>query len=126
MQKLILISVFFVLILFISNKGFNQTQTQHYFAPFQGKKVFCSINQNGKVFITIKGNQVNIVIGNKKIMGTYKSRKILLTNDPAEIEYRRSAGKYHYGTYYVIDKNYVSILEPENGEYPYTYELCKQ
>ncbi len=123
MQKFILISV---LTLFINSSSFNQTLTQHYFAPFQGKKVFCSTTQNEKAFITIKGNQVNIVIGNKKITGIYKSRKILLTNDPAEIEYRKSAGKYHYGTYYVIEKNYVSILEPENGEYPYTYELCKQ
>lgn len=97
----------------------------HYFAPFQGKKVFCSSEQNEKIFVTINGNAVKIIIGNKKIAGIYKSTKILLTNNPAERAYRKTAGKYHYGSYYVIAKDYVSILEPENGEYPYNYQLCK-
>ncbi len=126
MKILILISIFFLLTFFIEYNGFSQTQKPHYFAPFQGKKVFCSTDHAEKAFVAIKGNAVNIIIGNKKITGTYKSDKILLTNDPGEIEYRKTAAKYHYGTYYVIAKDFVSILEPENGEYPYTYEFCKQ
>ncbi|MEP7233321.1 MAG: hypothetical protein ABI691_23885 [Ginsengibacter sp.] len=125
MKKLVLISISFLLTLFTSDSGFSQTQKSHYFAPFQGKKVFCSTDHEEKAFVTIKGNAVNVIIGKKKITGTYKSNKILLTNDPGEIEYRKTAGKYHYGTFYVIATDYVSILEPENGEYPYTYELCK-
>ena len=98
---------------------------QKIYAPFQGKKVFCSSNHEEKAFISIKGNQVNIVIGKRKITGIYKKNKILLTNDPDEIEYRKNASdKYHYGTYYVIEKDYFSILLAENGEYDY-YVLCK-
>ena len=109
MKRFILIALIFFLTFFISNIGFSQIQKPHYFAPFQGKKVFCSTENNEKAFVTIKGNQVNIIIGNRKITGTYKSNKILLTNDASEIEYRKNAGKYHYGTYYVIAKDYLSI-----------------
>ena len=126
MQKLTLIAGLFLLTFFIGDSSFSQTRKPHYLAPFQGGKVFCSTGHDEKAFVTIKGNHVNIIIANKKITGTYKSSKILLTNDPGEIEYRKNARKYHYGTYYVIAKDYVSILEPENGEYPYTYEVCKQ
>lgn len=126
MQKLIQITILLLLGFFIANNSFSQIQKPHYFPPFQGKKVFCSTEYNEKAFVTIKGNQVNIVIGNRKITGIYKSSKILLTNDPNEIEYRKNVPtKYHYGTYYVIEKDYLSILESENGEYAYSYELCK-
>ena len=66
MKKLILISIFLLLTLLISKSGFSQTQKPHYFAPFQGKKVFCSTDHDEKAFVTIKGNQLNIIIGNKK------------------------------------------------------------
>ncbi len=50
---------------------------------------------------------------------------MLLTNDPDEIVYRKNTpDNYHYGTYYVIGKDYFSILLAENGEYDY-YVLCK-
>jgi hypothetical protein len=122
MQKIIFSITLFVFISISSNGYF---QKPHFFAPFQGKKVFCSTEHSEKVLVSITGNQVTIVIGKRKIIGNYKSTKILLTNDPEEISYRKTAGKYHYGTYYVIQNDYLSILEPENGEYAYTYELCK-
>ena len=125
MQKPILIAVLFLLTFFIDNSCFSQSQKLHCFAPFQGKRVFCSTEHNEKAFITIKGNQVSVVMGNRKIKGTYKRNKVLLTNDPSEILYRKNAGKYHYGTFYVIARDYLSILESENGEYAYFYELCK-
>lgn len=94
------------------------------YAPFQGKKVFCSTEYKQKVFVTINGNNVNIVIGKKKMTGIYKKSEVLLTNDPKEIEYRKNApGKYHYGSYYVIGKDYFSVLLGENGEYSY-YSQC--
>ncbi len=110
--------------LLITQKKYNHLQKQVY-APFQGKKVFCSTAHDEKAFVSIKGNQVNIIIGKRKITGIYKKKKILLTNDSDEIEYRKNAqDKYHYGTYYVIEKDFFSILLAENGEYDY-YVLCK-
>ena len=47
--------------------------------PFQGKKTFCSADNDAKYFVTIKGNNVVIVIGNIKITGLYKKDK-LFTN----------------------------------------------
>jgi hypothetical protein len=114
MQKLILIAILFPFTFVIGKNSFSQIQKTHYFGPFQGK-----------AFVTIVGNHVSIFIGKRKITGIYKSSKVLLTNDSDEIEYRKYAGKYHYGTYYVIAKDYLSILESENGEYAYSYELCK-
>ena len=122
MQKFVFILILFVLSL---QSGTAFTQMVHFFAPFQGKKIFCATEYTEKVFVTIKGNQVTIQIEKRKITGTYKSKKILLTNDPKEIEYRKYGGKYHYGSFYVIDKEYLSILESENGEYAYSYQLCK-
>jgi hypothetical protein len=125
MQKLILIAILFPFTFVIGKNSFSQIQKTHYFGPFQGKKVFCSTSYNEKAFVTIVGNHVSIFIGKRKITGIYKSSKVLLTNDSDEIEYRKYAGKYHYGTYYVIAKDYLSILESENGEYAYSYERCK-
>jgi|SRR6185312_732317 len=122
MQKIIFSIALFTL---ISISGNAYSQKVRFFAPFQGKKFFCSTRHSEKALVSISGNQVTIVIGKRKIIGNYKSTKILLTNDPEEIAYRKTAGKYHYGTYYVVQKDYFSILEPENGEYAYTYELCK-
>ncbi len=122
MQKIVFSITLFVLISVSSNAYFQKT---NFFAPFQGENFFCSKEYSEKIVVSIKGNRVTIVIGKRKIIGNYKSSKILLTNDPEEIAYRKNAGKYHYGTYYVIGKDYLSILEPENGEYAYTYELCK-
>lgn len=121
MQKFVFIISLFVLSLQNDNA---YSQTVQFFAPFQGKNTFCATGYKQKAFVTIKGNQVTILINKKKITGTYKSKKILLTNDPKEIEYRKYAGKYHYGNFYVIDKEYLSILESENGEYAYSYQLC--
>ena len=90
--------------------------------PFQGKKVFCSTDTDTKYFITIKGNNVLIVTDNKKIKGVYKKDK-LLTNDPDEIEHRKFT-KRNIGKYYVIGKDYFSILNTENSEYRY-FSLCK-
>lgn len=122
MQKFVFIITLFVL---TSRSGNAYSQKAHFFAPFQGQKIFCATEYKQKAFVTIKANQVTILIDKRKITGTYKSKKILLTNDPNEIQYRKNAGKYHYGTYYVIAKDYLSILESENGEYAHTYELCK-
>ena len=122
MQKFVFIIILFMLFLQGSTA---YTQTVHFFAPFQGQKIFCATEYKMKAFVTIKGNQVTILIDKRKITGTYKSKKILLTNDPKEIEYRKYAGKHHYGNFYVIDKDYLSILESENGEYAYSYQLCK-
>ena len=91
--------------------------------PFQGKKTFCSADNDAKYFVTIKGNNVVIVIGNIKITGLYKKDK-LFTNDPDEIEYRKFAPKNNYGKYYVIGIDYFSILNSENSEYRY-FTLCK-
>jgi hypothetical protein len=93
------------------------------YAPFQGKKAFCAYGSKSKYFVTINGNNVVIVTGKTKITGAFKKDK-LFTNDPEEIEYRKFAGKYNYGKYYVIDTDYFSILNSENGEYRY-YTLCK-
>ena len=65
-------------------------------------------------------------MGNRKITGIYKGRKTLLTNDANEIEYRKNTANNHYGTYYVVAKDYVGISEPKNGGYAYTYEVCKK
>ena len=118
---------FFIITLFVltSQSGNTYSQKVHFFTPFQGQKVFWATVYKQKALVNIKANQVTILIDKRKITGTYKSKKILLTNDPKEIQYRKNAGKYHYGTYYVIAKDYLRILESENGEYAYTYELCK-
>lgn len=117
----------FIITVFVltSQSGNTYSQKAHFFAPFQRQKIFCATEYKQKAFVTIKANQVTILIDKRKITSTYKSKKILLTNDPKEIQYRKNAGKYHYGTYYVIAKDYLSILESENGEYAYTYELYK-
>ncbi len=93
-------------------------------SPFQGKRIFCSSDNDAKYLVTIKGNSVLIVIDNIKVTGVFKKDK-LLTNDPSEIEYRKFAGKYNYGKYYVIGDDYFSVLNPENGEYRY-FTLCKK
>lgn len=93
------------------------------YAPFEGKKAFCAYGSESKYIVTIKGNNVLIVTGKTKITGAFKKDK-LFTNDPQEIEYRKFAGKYNYGKYYVIGADYFSILNSENGEYRY-YTLCK-
>ena len=92
-------------------------------SPFQGKKIFCSADSDAKYFVAIKGNNVLIVIDNKKITGLYKKDN-LFTNDPEEIEYRKFAPKNNYGKFYVIATDYFSVLNPENGEYRYFTE-CK-
>jgi predicted amidohydrolase len=91
--------------------------------PFQGKRVFCSADSDAKYAVTIKANNVLIVIDNKKITGVYKKDK-LFTNDPEEIEYRKFAPKNNYGKFYVIATDYFSVLNPENSEYRY-FTVCK-
>jgi hypothetical protein len=91
--------------------------------PFQGKRHFCSNESNIIYDVEIKGNNVIISYGKIKIKGIFKNR-LLFTNDPDEVEYRHNAGRYNYGKYYVIGKDYFSKLNSENGEYFY-YQLCK-
>ena len=110
MQKFIPIAIFFLFSFFVYDTSLHNIQKVHFFAPFQGKRDFCSTERNEKIIVSIKANHVNIIIGERKISGTYKTRKILLTNDPGEIEYRKNApSKYHYGNYYVIEKDHLSI-----------------
>ncbi|MEP7231635.1 MAG: hypothetical protein ABI691_15345 [Ginsengibacter sp.] len=104
-------------------KKINTQNKATIYAPFQGKKAFCAYGSESKYFVAIKGNNVLIVNGKTKITGAFKKDK-LFTNDPEEIEYRKLAGKYNYGKYYVIGADYFSILNSENGEYRY-YTLCK-
>ena len=92
-------------------------------SPFQGKKIFCSADSDAKFAVTIKGNNVLIIIDNKRITGVYKKDK-LFTNDPEEIEYRKFAPKNNYGKFYVISNDYFSVLNSENSEYRY-FSLCK-
>ncbi|MEO6289538.1 MAG: hypothetical protein ABIO76_06440 [Ginsengibacter sp.] len=112
---------------FVDSPGVKKIITQNnkvtIYAPFQGKKAFCAYGSESKYIVTIKGNNVLIVTGKIKITGTFKKDK-LFTHDPEEIEYRKFAGKYNYGKYYVIGADYFSILNSENGEYRY-YTLCK-
>lgn len=111
---------------FVDSSPVKKINTQHkviIYAPFEGKKAFCAYGSESKYLVTIKGNNVLIVTGKSKITGTFKKDK-LFTNDPEEIEYRKFAGKYNYGKYYVIGADYFSILNSENGEYRY-YTLCK-
>jgi len=91
-------------------------------APFQGKRMFCSVESKAKYIITITNDSVLVAIDHIKIRGVFKKGK-LLTNDPREIEYRRFSHAY-YGKYFVIGTDYFSILNSENGEYSY-YTLCK-
>ncbi len=110
---------------FVDSSPIKKINTQNkaaIYAPFQGKKTFCAYGSESKYIVTIKGNNVLIVTGKIKITGTFKKDK-LFTNDPEEIEYRKFAGKYNYGKYYVIGADYFSILNSENGEYRY-YTLC--
>jgi hypothetical protein len=92
-------------------------------SPFQGKKIFCSADNDAKYTVTIKGNNVLIVIDNKRITGVYKKDK-LFTNDPEELEYRKLAPKNNYGKFYVVATDYFSVLNLENSEYRY-FTLCK-
>ena len=92
-------------------------------SPFQGKKFFCSADSDAKFAVTIKGNNVLIVIDNKRITGVYKKDK-LFTNDPEEIAYRKFAPRNNYGKFYVIANDYFSVLNSENSEYRY-FSLCK-
>ena len=128
MKKLILL-----LLLFTCNYTFAFAQhgktLQHqkikiFKPPFQGKRHFCSEESKQVYDVEIKGNNVVISYEKIKIKGVFKNR-LLFTNDPEEIEYRHSAGKYNYGKYYVIGTDYFSILNPENGEYFY-HQLCKK
>src|ERR1051325_6890680 len=84
---------------------------------------FCLYGSESKYMVTIRGSKVLIISDKTKIRGVYKGDK-LLTNGAGEIEYRKLAGKYNYGKYYVIGSDYFSVLNPENGEYRY-YMLCK-
>lgn len=93
-------------------------------SPFQGTKIFCKYGSKSKYIVSITGNNVLIVSDKAKIKGVFKRDK-LFTNDPEEIEYRKIAGKYNYGKYYVIGTDYFCVLNVENGEYSY-YTLCKQ
>ncbi len=111
---------------FVDSPGVKKINTQNKItisAPFQGKKAFCAYGSESKYIVTIKGNNVLIVTGKSKITGAFKKDK-LFTNDPGEIRYRKFAGKYNYGKYYVIGADYFSVLNSENGEYRY-YTLCK-
>ena len=100
----------------------NVQKTIYLTSPFQGKRIFCSADSDAKFAITIKGNNVLIVIDNKRITGVYKKDK-LFTNDPEEIQYRKSAPKNNYGKFYVIATDYFSVLNTENSEYQY-FRLC--
>lgn len=114
-----------IIITSISQKNKPAHPKPQYYAPFQGKKIFCSDERKEKIVVTIKGNNVNIVTESGKISGVYKNNKVLITNDPNEAEYRRyAAGSHHYGTYYVIEVDYLSVLLGENGEYD-SFSLCK-
>ena len=126
-------SFLFILVV-ICNYAFAFDKTQHHktlqhkqtktFKPaFQGKRHFCSEGSKQVYDVEIKGNDVVISSGKIKIKGVYKNG-LLFTNDPNELEYRRNAGKYNYGKYYVIGADYFSILNAENGEYFY-HQLCK-
>ena len=92
-------------------------------APFQGKRTFCSAESDTKYSVTIKGNNVLIIVDNKKITGVYKKDK-LFTNDAGEIEYRKFAPKNNYGKFYVIATDFFSVLNAENSEYSY-FTVCK-
>jgi hypothetical protein len=74
--------------------------------------------------VEIKGNNVVISYEKIKIKGVFKNG-LLITNDPEEMEYRHNAGKYNYGKYYVIETDYFSVLNSENGEYFY-HQLFKK
>ncbi len=91
-------------------------------SPFQGKRIFCSVDGTAKFIVTIKGNNVLIVNDRTKVTGLFKKDK-LFTDDPGEIEYRRYSHEY-FGKYYAIGTDYFSVLNAENGEYRY-YTLCK-
>lgn len=93
-------------------------------APFQGVRTFCPFDHGSKVVITIHGNNALIISDKKRVKGVFKKDKFF-SNDPDEIAYRRVAGEYNYGKYYVIDTSYFSILNVENGEYSY-YKLCEK
>jgi hypothetical protein len=91
--------------------------------PFQGKKTFCSYGSKAKYIVIVKANNVVITSGKKQYKGVFKAGK-LFTNDPEEIEYRKYAGKYNYGKFYVLGTDYFSVLNAENGEYSY-YTVCR-
>jgi uncharacterized pyridoxamine 5'-phosphate oxidase family protein len=98
-------------------------QKQKIKPPFQGKKFFCSSDNKEKYTVIIKGNDVTFIIEKRKITGVFKNGK-LFTNDPEEAQYRRIAGKRHYGEFYSLGADYLSILNSENGEYLY-YTICE-
>ena len=106
------------------NKTVQHQKTRVIKPPFQGKRRFCSSESRMTYDVEISGNNVVISYEKIKIKGVFKNG-LLLTNDPAEIEYRRNSGKYNYGKYYVIGADYFSVLNSENGEYFY-YHLCKK
>ncbi len=106
------------------NKIVRHQKTKTFKTPFQGERRFCSGESSTTYDVKISGNNVIISYEKIKIKGIFKNG-LLFTNDPQEIEYRRNAGKYNYGKYYVIGADYFSVLNPENGEYFY-HQLCKK
>src|SRR5882757_4522505 len=90
------------------------TKAKHYKSntPFQGTRHFCSDYSKQTYDVTIKGNGIVISYPKFKAKGIFKNG-LVFTNDPHEIEYRHSAGKYNYGKYYIIEADYFSVLIAE-------------
>jgi hypothetical protein len=90
--------------------------------PFRGQKKFCSDEGRQTYTVTIKGYSIVLSNSSAKIKGIFKNG-LLFTNDPDEISYRRYAKKHNYGKYYMIDKDYLNVLNGETGEY-FFYTRC--
>jgi hypothetical protein len=106
------------------SKTSQHQETKIFKSPFQGKRHFCSDKGNLIYDVDINGNNVIISSGKVKIKGFFK-KGLLFTDDPEEIEYRHFSRKYNYGKYYIINPDYVGVLNSENGDHIY-YQLCKK
>ena len=114
---------------FHTSNSISQTHTTkkiNFQTPFQGTKYYCTPDNNQTFQITITKNQVAITLPTYKTFpehtfkGTIKNG-IVLTNDPDEVAYRKGAGKYKYGKYYLIENDTFGTLNGENGDYSWFY-----